>query len=75
MTTFLDAPHASPTLVPVCRLDDLHPGDVAIVVSPLHKQAFDLRTGRCLDDPDVALDTYTVDVVDGVVHVGVPQTG
>lgn len=122
MTTFLDAPGASPTLVPVCRLDDLHPdrgaaalvdgrqvalfrladtgevravshrdpftganviarglvgsrGDVPIVVSPLHKQAFDLRTGRCLDDSDVALDTYTVDVVDGVVHVGVPQTG
>lgn len=109
-------------LVPVCRVDDLHPdrgaaalvdghqvalfrladtgevlavahrdpftganvvarglvgsrADVPIVVSPLHKQAFDLRTGRCLDDPDVALATWSVEVVDGVVHLAVPQTG
>ena len=25
-------------------------GDVPYVASPMHKQAFDLRTGRCLDD-------------------------
>ena len=25
-------------------------GDVPFVASPMHKNAFDLRTGRCLDD-------------------------
>ncbi|MCX5381906.1 nitrite reductase large subunit NirB [Streptomyces sp. NBC_00083] len=28
---------------------------VPVVASPLHKQEFDLRTGQCLDDPDVSL--------------------
>ncbi|WP_405710352.1 nitrite reductase large subunit NirB [Streptomyces xanthophaeus] len=28
---------------------------VPVVASPMHKQLFDLRTGICLDDPDVAL--------------------
>ncbi|GAA2074504.1 hypothetical protein GCM10009821_11640 [Aeromicrobium halocynthiae] len=50
-------------------------GDVPTVASPLLKQAFDLRTGRCLDDPDVALATYPVHVVDDVVHVVVDETG
>ena len=27
-----------------------HRGDVPFVASPMHKNAFDLRTGRCLDD-------------------------
>lgn len=44
--------------------------DVPIVGSPVHKQAFDLRTGVCLDDPSVRVSTYRVQVVDGVVHVG-----
>lgn len=50
-------------------------GDVVTVTSPLHKQVFDLRTGRCLDDPAVALATWPVEVVGGVVHVGVAHTG
>ena len=29
-------------------------GDVPFVASPMHKQAFDLRTGQCLDDADVS---------------------
>ena len=45
-------------------------GDVPFVASPMHKQAFDLRTGVCLDDPAVAVPTYDVRVVDGVVQVG-----
>ena len=30
-------------------------GDVPFVASPAHKHAFDLRTGRCLDDPHVSV--------------------
>lgn len=43
---------------------------VPFVASPLLKQPFDLRTGRCLDDPSVVLPSYEVLVVDGVVAVG-----
>ena len=43
---------------------------VPFVASPVHKQAFDLRTGQCLDDAAVRVATYDVAVVDGVVHVG-----
>jgi len=42
-------------------------GDVPTIASPLHKQVFDLRTGRCLDDPEVALGRWDVRVVDDVV--------
>jgi len=45
-------------------------GDVPFVASPLHKQAFDLRTGQCLDDPRVSVASYEVDVRDGMVRVG-----
>ena len=45
-------------------------GDVPVVSSPMYKQAFDLRTGACLDDPSVRVASYDVAVVDGVVHVG-----
>jgi len=45
-------------------------GDVPFVASPMHKHAFDLRTGRCLDDDHVTVPSYEVKVVDGVVHVG-----
>jgi nitrite reductase (NADH) small subunit len=48
-------------------------GEVPFVASPLHKQAFDLRTGQCLDDPAVSVPTYDVAVVDGVVLVGSAQ--
>ncbi|MFC7306204.1 nitrite reductase large subunit NirB [Streptomyces monticola] len=30
-------------------------GDIPVVTSPMHKQVFDLRTGVCLDDPEVSL--------------------
>lgn len=45
-------------------------GDVPFVASPMHKQAFDLRTGQCLDDADVRIPTYDVRVLDGDVLVG-----
>ncbi len=45
--------------------------EVAYVASPLHKQAFDLRTGQCLDDPATRVATYPVHVTDdGTVVVG-----
>lgn len=45
-------------------------GDVPFVASPMHKHAFDLRTGRCLDDDHVAVPVYEVRIVEGVVLVG-----
>lgn len=40
------------------------------VASPAHRHAFDLRTGRCLDDAHVAVPAYDVKVVEGVVLIG-----
>lgn len=48
-------------------------GDAPVVSSPMYKQAFDLRTGRCLDDSTVAVPSYDVAVVDGIVHIGSPR--
>jgi nitrite reductase (NADH) small subunit len=45
-------------------------GDVAFVASPRHGHAFDLGTGRCLDDENIAVSVYDVRVVGGVVEVG-----
>jgi nitrite reductase (NADH) small subunit len=36
----------------------------------MYKQAFDLRTGQCLDDASARVPAYDVSVVDGVVLVG-----
>lgn len=44
-------------------------GEVPTVASPLHKQAFDLRSGSCLDDETVAVPVYAVRIRDGVVEV------
>ncbi len=44
-------------------------GERDVVTSPLHKQAFDLRTGVCLDDETVQVSVHPVVVRDGVVHV------
>jgi nitrite reductase (NADH) small subunit len=45
-------------------------GDVPFVASPAHRHAFDLRTGRCLDDEHVSVPAYDVRVVEGVVLIG-----
>ncbi|MGI5180733.1 nitrite reductase small subunit NirD [Dactylosporangium sp. CA-152071] len=44
-------------------------GDVPTVASPMHKQAFDLRSGECLDQPGVRVPVYPVRVRDGLVEV------
>lgn len=45
-------------------------GGVPFVASPTHKHAFDLRSGKCLDDVHVSVPTYDVKVVDGMVLIG-----
>ncbi|RKS80250.1 nitrite reductase (NADH) small subunit [Motilibacter peucedani] len=50
-------------------------GSAPVVSSPMHKQAFDLRSGICLDAPDTALPTYPVRVTDGVVEVALVAGG
>jgi nitrite reductase (NADH) small subunit len=48
-------------------------GGVPTVASPLYKHVFDLRTGRCLDDPDAqGIGSYRVRVTGGTVEVGLP---
>ena len=47
-------------------------GDAPIVVSPLLKHAFDLRTGTCLDDGSVCLPVYPARVWRGRVQVAPP---
>jgi nitrite reductase (NADH) small subunit len=44
-------------------------GGVPVVVSPVYKQAFELATGKCLDEPSVSIAVHQVRVRDGVVEV------
>jgi nitrite reductase (NADH) small subunit len=46
---------------------------VPVAVSPVYKQAFNLRTGICVDDPAVSVATYPVRLENGTVLVG-PRT-
>jgi nitrite reductase (NADH) small subunit len=39
------------------------------VASPMHKQRFDLRSGRCLDVEGVAVAVHHARIVDGVVEI------
>lgn len=45
-------------------------GEVPKVASPIFKHNFDLRTGQCLDDPSVCVETFPARVVDGRVEIG-----
>jgi nitrite reductase (NADH) small subunit len=46
------------------------------VASPMYKQSFDLRTGRCIDDDSVRIAVYPVRVESGRVQVTVqPASG
>ena len=44
-------------------------GEVLTVASPVFKQRFDLRTGACVDDPDVRVATFPARVHEGRVQV------
>lgn len=41
-----------------------------VVVSPVYKQAFDLRTGACLDEQSVTLPVYRVVHEENMIWVG-----
>jgi nitrite reductase (NADH) small subunit len=43
-----------------------------VVASPVYKQAFSLRTGRCLDEPGQEVEVFRVRVVDGWIQIGFP---
>jgi nitrite reductase (NADH) small subunit len=45
-------------------------GEAPTVASPLHKQVYDLRTGVCLDAPEVRVPVYPVRVSGGLVELG-----
>ncbi len=45
------------------------------VASPLFKHSFDLRSGRCLDDPEVAVRVYPVRLRSGRVEVSLEARG
>jgi len=42
---------------------------MATVASPMYKQRFDLRSGRCLDRDDATVDTHAVLIINGCVAV------
>lgn len=42
------------------------------ITSPIYKQGFDLRTGRCLDDPAVTIPTYASRLIAGRIQVQSP---
>jgi nitrite reductase (NADH) small subunit len=44
-------------------------GGIPKVASPIYKQTFDLRTGRCLEDHQVCLPVYAARVRDGRIEV------
>ncbi|MFI6328018.1 nitrite reductase small subunit NirD [Micromonospora chersina] len=50
-------------------------GGLPTLASPLHKQVYDLTTGRCLDLPGVALRRHEVRCRDGLVEVRLRQEG
>jgi nitrite reductase (NADH) small subunit len=44
-------------------------GEALTVASPVYKQRFDLRTGACIENPDVRVATFPARVIDGRVEV------
>lgn len=50
-------------------------GDIPFLASPIYKQRFDLRTGACLDDATVAVPTFPVRVVEGLVAISSGWSG
>lgn len=45
-------------------------GAVPVIISPMHKHAYDLATGACAADPALRVPVYAVRVSDGIVQVG-----
>lgn len=47
-------------------------GGAPTVASPVYKQRFELRTGRCLDDDSVSIQVWPARVRDGNIEIGSP---
>ncbi|WP_372733896.1 nitrite reductase small subunit NirD [Nocardioides sp.] len=43
---------------------------IPFVASPVHRHAFDLRTGHCLEDAHMSVAAYDVKILEGVVLIG-----
>ena len=50
--------------------DGMDGTDVPTIQTPMYKQAFDVRTGLCVTEPEVGLGSWAVEVIDGRVVVG-----
>jgi nitrite reductase (NADH) small subunit len=46
-------------------------GGIPVVASPIHKQCFDLTSGRCLDDPWLPVQVHEARIDDGRLLVRV----
>lgn len=44
-------------------------GDEPKVACPFHKKTFSLRSGHCLSDDGYQINTYPINVIDGVVYI------
>ena len=75
-----------PKVEELCAIDNYDPfgkanvlsrgliGDIKgelMVASPLHKQHFSLRTGVCLEDESVIIDTYAIRIENGRIEINV----
>jgi nitrite reductase (NADH) small subunit len=45
-------------------------GERPTIASPLYKEVYDLETGECFTNPDLALETYPVRIADGFISIG-----
>ncbi|WP_261817531.1 nitrite reductase small subunit NirD [Vibrio gallicus] len=43
------------------------------VASPLYKQHFSLKTGLCIEEPEISVKTYPVRLIDGAVQIQVTE--
>ncbi|GAA1149072.1 nitrite reductase small subunit NirD [Nesterenkonia lutea] len=72
-----DAVHAVSQWDPFARANVMSRGIVGskagrpTIASPIHKQSYDLQTGKCLSEEGLQLDSYAVRVVEGTVEVHV----
>ncbi|MBO1266459.1 nitrite reductase small subunit NirD [Arthrobacter cavernae] len=44
-------------------------GNRPTIASPLHKEVYDLKTGECFTNPELALATFSTRLVDGYLEV------
>lgn len=49
-------------------------GGELVVASPIYKQHYSLRSGRCIEHPEHSVGTYPVRVLDGQVQVGLSSS-